>query len=342
MKILILKPSSLGDVIQALPVLRLLKQHFREGEIFWWIDSALAPLLEGDPDLTGLVPFERRRWAHPQNWPEMLRSVHWLRGQKFDLVIDLQCLLRSAAFAWLARQDFLIGLDESREGARAFYDVAVPRRSFHTHAVDWYLSVLPRLGVPVHPHFEWLPARPKVASAVQSKWQTAGTRWITLQPGARWENKRWPVEYFTRLVSSLAASHPDTRIAVLGSQEDKALGNFIARAEPSRCVNLCGATTLPEMVEWIRLADLLITNDTGPMHAAAALGKPIVALFGPTEPRRTGPYGQLQNVLQLDLPCSPCLKSTCHFEKLNECLRGLSPAAVFERVKKISPAAQPA
>jgi heptosyltransferase-1 len=86
---------------------------------------------------------------------------------------------------------------------------------------------------------------------------------------------------------------------------------------------------------------LLITNDTGPMHVAAALGKPVVALFGPTEPRRTGPYGQLQNVLRIDLPCSPCLKSTCHFEKLNECLRGLSPAAVFERVKKISPSPQP-
>ena len=341
MKILILKPSSLGDVIQALPVLRLLKQHFREGEIFWWIDSALAPLLEGDPDLAGLVRFERRRWAHPQNWPEMLGSIRWLRDQKFDLVIDLQCLLRSAIFAWLARQDFLIGLDEAREGARAFYDVAVPRRSFLTHAVDWYLSILPRLGVPVHQHFEWLPARPEVAGAVQSKWQTAGTRWIALQPGARWDNKRWPVDYFAQLVSSLAASHPDTRFAVLGSQEDKSLGEFIAREEPSRCVNLCGATTLTEMVEWIRLSDLLITNDTGPMHVAAALGKPVVALFGPTEPRRTGPYGQLQNVLRIDLPCSPCLKSTCHFEKLNECLRGLSPAAVFERVKKISPSVQP-
>ena len=144
MKILILKPSSLGDVIQALPVLRLLKQHFREAEIFWWIDSALAPLLDGDPDLAGVVRFERRRWAHPLHWPEMVRSILWLRAQKFDLVIDLQCLLRSAAFGWLARQDFFIGLDETREGARGFYDVAVPRENFHTHAVDWYLALLPR------------------------------------------------------------------------------------------------------------------------------------------------------------------------------------------------------
>ncbi len=88
------------------------------------------------------------------------------------------------------------------------------------------------------------------------------------------------------------------------------------------------------MVEWVRLCDLMITNDTGPMHVAAALGKPLVALFGPTEPRRTGPYRQLNDVLRIDLPCSPCLKSHCTYEKPNECLNALSPAAVFEFARK--------
>ncbi|HEX5398179.1 MAG TPA: glycosyltransferase family 9 protein, partial [Verrucomicrobiae bacterium] len=166
-KILILKPSSLGDVIQALPVLRLLRLRFQDAEIFWWIDSALAPLLEGDPDLTGIVRFERRRWAKPRHWPEMLRSIRWLREQRFDLVIDLQCLARSGAFAWLARGNFLVGLDEVREGARGFYDLAVRRASFHTHAVDWYLSVLPPLGVPVHKDFVWLPERKTIAENVK-------------------------------------------------------------------------------------------------------------------------------------------------------------------------------
>ena len=170
MKILILKPSSLGDVIQALPVLRLLKLHYPTAKIFWWLDSALAPLLEGDPDLAGIVRFERKRWAKPQHWPEMLRSVQWLRAQHFDLVIDLQCLLRSATFAWLARGKFLAGLDEVREGARGFYDYAAPRKTFHTHAVDWYLSVLPPLGVPVHKNFTWLPERPQLAAEVNRKW----------------------------------------------------------------------------------------------------------------------------------------------------------------------------
>ena len=341
MKILILKPSSLGDVIQALPVLRLLKLHFRDAEIFWWIDSALAPLIEGDPDLAGVVRFERKRWAHPPHWPEMFRSLRRLRAQNFDLVIDLQCLLRSGAFAWLARGKFLIGLDEAREGARGFYDVAVPRKNFHTHAVDWYLAVLPELGVPVHKNFQWLPERPQIAADIKRKWFAEPSTFnlqpstlILLQPGARWENKRWPANYFSELVSLLAKKFPGVRFAILGSSEDKPLGEIISCAAPDRCLNLCGATSLPEMIEWVRLCDLLVTNDTGPMHAAAALDKPLVALFGPTAPRRTGPYGQLENVLRLELPCSPCLKSYCTYEKPNECLNAISPAMVFERLQK--------
>jgi heptosyltransferase-1 len=347
LKILILKPSSLGDVIQALPVLRLLKLHYPESDIFWWIDSALAPLLEGDPALAGIVRFERRRWARPRYWPEMLRSLRWLRAQQFDLVIDLQCLLRSGAFAWLSRGTFLVGLDETREGARGFYDLAVPRKSVHTHAVDWYLSVLPPLGVPVHNNFQWLAGRPEISSEVKRKWPGAfainpqsairNPQLILLLPGARWENKRWPAQHFAGLVSLLARKFPAAHFAIIGSGEDRPLGEIISCAAPERCLNLCGATSLPEMIEWIRLGDLLITNDTGPMHVAAALGKPLVALFGPTEPRRTGPYGQLENVLRLDLPCSPCMKSTCHFEKPEECLRALSPALVFERVQELLP-----
>ena len=342
MKILILKPSSLGDVIHALPVLRLLKLHFGNAQIFWWIDSALAPLIEGDPDLAGIVRFERKRWGKPQHWLEMLRSIRWLRAQNFDLVIDLQCLARSGAFAWLARGKTLVGLDEVREGARGFYDLAVPRKDFFTHAVDWYLSVLPPLGVPVHKNFTWLPERPQIDDDVNQKWfaensslVTHHSKLILLQPGARWKNKRWPANHFAELVRTLAEKFPDARFAVLGGKDDAPLGEMISQAAPEKVLNLCGATTLPEMIEWVRRCDLLITNDTGPMHVAAALGKPLVALFGPTEPRRTGPYGQLENVLRLNLPCSPCLSSRCSIENTDECLRALPPALVFERVEKL-------
>lgn len=333
MKILILKPSSLGDVIQALPVLRLLKLHYRDAQIFWWLDSALAPLLEHDPDLAGIVRFERKRWAALRRWPEMLRSIHWMREQHFDLVIDLQSLARSGAFAWLARGKFLVGLDDAREGARGYYDVAVPRKSFHTHAVDWYLSVLPPLGVPVHNDFTWLPELPEVAATVKSKWNIGNKKWILLHPGARWENKRWPVGYFIELLQLLAKKFPATHFAVLGVAGDKATGETIRRGAPDRCLNLCGETSLPEMIEWIRLCDLMVSNDSGPMHVAAALRKPLVALFGPTEPRRTGPYGQMDSVLRIELPCAPCLKSYCTWHNPNECLTAISPEAALQAIQ---------
>lgn len=337
MKILILKPSSLGDVIQALPVLRLLKLHLPASRVHWWIDSALAPLLEGDPDLDAVVRFERRRWASPAHWPEMVRSILNLRAEHYDWVIDLQCLARSGAFAWLANGKLLAGLDEPREGARGFYDLTARRASFHTHAVDWYLSVLPRLGVPVHHDFTWLPERPEVAAAVAAKWDVSAGRWIALQPGARWLNKRWPVEHFAELTRRLCAARTDVRFAVLGGKDDQSLAEMVCRAAPERCLNLAGQTTLPEMIEWLRRCDLMVTNDTGPMHAAAALGKPVVGVFGPTEPRRTGPYGQLTRVLRHPLPCAPCMKSRCVWARPMECLTAITPDTVFAAVQRELP-----
>ena len=337
-KIFILKPSSLGDVIQALPVLRLLRLHLPHSEIYWWIDTGLAPLLEADPDLTGVVRFDRKRWRSPRHWGEVWSSIQGLRRKKFDWVIDLQSLLRSGAVAWLTNGSLTVGLDDPREGARGFYDVIVPRLSYHTHAVDWYLQCLPPLGVPVNRPFTWLPAHLETAeqvSAWRAKTAPAHVRWIALQPGARWENKRWPARHFVDTVRHLAAEADDLRFFVLGGDADGELGRVIAEAAPDRCLDLTGRTSLPQMIEWLRASELLITNDSGPMHAAAALGKPVVALFGPTEPRRTGPYGQVEEVLRNPLPCVPCMRDTCHWARPMECLEGLVPSLVVERVQKL-------
>jgi len=334
LKILILKPSSLGDVILALPVLRLLKRHLPASEIHWWLDSRFLALLEDDPDLAGVVPFERQRWAAPRHWPEMLRSIRWMRAQRFDWVIDLQGLARSGAFAWLANGSLLAGLDEMREGAPGFYDLVTPRASHGTHAVDRYLSLLPQLGVPVHRDFTWLPERPTVARAVRARSGAGNDPWIALLPGARWANKRWPAEYFAAFVRQLAAGEPSLRFVVLGGAEDREAGRVIACAEPQRCLDLVGQTTLPEMVEWLRICRLVVSNDTGPMHVAAALGRPVVAVFGPTDPHRTGPYGQIEHVVQnRSLACVPCMKDVCHVAPSLACLSRLAPELIAQRVR---------
>jgi lipopolysaccharide heptosyltransferase I len=332
LKVFILKPSSLGDVIQALPVLRMIRKHRPEAEVYWWLDGRLLPLLEGDPDLAGVIPFERQRWSSPLHWDEAVRSIRAIRAHRFDWVIDLQSLARSAACAWLAGGEFTVGLEDAREGAHALYDVAVPRTSYDTHAVDWYLKTLAPLGVPIDWNIEWLPVQPRVAQAVQDKWHPDDGRWIAILPGARWATKRWPTEYFVAVVRDLAAHFADARFAVLGGMDDQEAGRAIAAAAPGRSLDLTGRTSLPEMVEWIRRCDLVVTNDTGPMHVAAAVGRRVLGIFGPTEPSRTGPYRQVGSVLQLQLPCVPCLSTRCRLEKTPlECLRGIGPEIVIER-----------
>lgn len=333
MKILIIKPSSLGDVIQALPVLRLLKKHYPASEIYWWVDARFASLLEGDPDLAGVIPFQRKGWVQPFYWRRLLKAIAWARAQKFDWVIDLQSLARTGMLAWLANGKQSIGMDEKREGARGFFDRVVRRPSFHTHAVDWYKQVLPQLGVPMTGDFQWLPERTAISSQIRKRAGHKPT--VAIIPGARWNNKRWPAEHFASLLQAVAKRNPGMQFAILGSSEDKPLGNALERALGSeRTLDLTGKSTLPGMVEWIRLSEWVVTNDTGPMHAAAAMGKPVVALCGPTEPRRTGPYLQEHHALQLDLPCAPCFSSKCRHTPRLECMQALRPELVLRNIER--------
>ena len=336
MKILILKPSSLGDVIQALPVLRLLRLHLPESRIYWWIEAGLAQLLEDDPDLNGIYRFDRRRWSSPGHWGELVSSVRAMRREQFDYIIDLQGLSRSAVIGWLANGETTIGLDNPREGRReganGFYDLRAPQSPPGTAAVDRYLSVLSFFNIPVHWQFDWLPARPAVAARLREKWKPRSGRWVLLQPGARWINKRWPVEYFVETVRQLAERAADLNFAVLGSGSDQTLTRAVVSACPERIVDLANRTSLTEMIEWIRLSDLVITNDTGPMHIAAALRKPLIAIFGPTDPASTGPYGQPDAVFQAAYPpCIPCLKRDCRYDEPLACLHAITPEQVYRR-----------
>jgi len=334
LKVLIVKPSSLGDVVHALPVLRLIKKHLPDSKVYWWIKTSLAPLLEGDPDLAGLIPFDRWRWRWPWHWHEAWQSLQTLRRHRFDWILDLQGLLRSGIVSWLANGSRVAGLEDNREGVQAFFDVALPCPFPNAHIVDRYLSVLPLLGVPASGDFQWLPVRSLALEAVNSRWHPGGLRWIILAPGARWANKRWPAEYYAELVRLLAERQPDLQFAILGAAYDRDLGAFITSANPGRCLDLTGLTTLPELIEWLRLGEVVVTNDTGPLHLAAAMDKPLVALFGPTNPLRSGPYGKIAQVMQANLPCVPCMKDFCRLENPLECLRVITPAAVARKIEE--------
>lgn len=332
MRILILKPSSLGDVVQAIPVLRLLKKHFPQGEIFWWIDDNLAPILENDPDLNGLILFHRKRWQNPLYWYELVQSVVSTRNLKFDIVIDLQGLARSGFFGWYVNADLYIGVDEPREGARGFYDIIVQRPTFYTHAVDWYLETLKYINVPVHFNFDWLPERPHIKKAVEQKLNFSDGKLIVICPETRWASKNWLLENFAGLVKILSNNLLDFRFAILASAKYFDKCEQIRNSAPERCLNLAGKTTIQEMIEIIRMGAITVSNDSAPMHISAALKKPVVAIFGPTEPRRTGPYGFPEGVIKSQLDCSPCFKRRCRVYDAPICMSEITVDVVAQKV----------
>jgi lipopolysaccharide heptosyltransferase II len=177
-----------------------------------------------------------------------------------------------------------------------------------------------------------MPGRTEVAADLNRKYGLLEEQWIALQPGGRWTNKRWPVESYAAAARKLAEENPALRFSILGSREDALLGETIAKAVPGRCLDLTGALSLPQMVEWIRACRLMITNDTGPMHVAAALGIPVTGVFGPTEPARTGPYGQVEQAIRASLPCVPCMRDSCRHRPEMECLTSITPDRVVRSV----------
>ena len=328
LKILILKPSSLGDVTHALPVLRILKQRYPYAEIHWLIADNLAPLLAGDPDLEKLHIFHRRNWFSPTGAYRLLCLIWDLRREGFDWVIDLQGLARSAWLGCLVQGRWAIGVDSGREGARAFNDLSVCRRSPKTHAVDWCLDVIRAMGIDSSGDYIWLPKRlPRSTSLLDPRYM-----WIVLCPGARWPSKCWPLDYFVSLAAKFRFMGGRIRIAILGTIEDLESGEAIFNAAPNVSLNLVGKTTLPEMLECLSFARVVVANDSGPLHLAVALNRPLVALYGPTHPERTGPYGRSSSVIQAPVPCSPCQLPNCNSLVQGECMRGISPDVVANAI----------
>jgi heptosyltransferase-1 len=336
LKILILKPSSLGDVIHALPVLRHLRRAFPSAQIHWWIEKSISGILEGDPDLDGVHLFNRKNWASKKGILELWKNMQDIRSEHFDWVIDLQGLARSGIVAWLANGGLTIGVEDTREHAYSLYDISVPRPTPQTHAVDWYLEVLKPLGVNTTGVFEWLPPKVTTQQYLSRTHSFFEKPYLALVPGARWTNKRWPSSHFRELIGAEAEKNKDLNFVILGGFDDRTLASQISVGLDGRVIDLTGRTTLLQLVEIIRKARGIVTNDTGPMHIAAAVNTPMTALFGPTNPNRTGPYLHLDSVLQLPVYCSPCMKSDCSNPDYMACLKGLTSKNVSHRLSALS------
>ncbi|HUB24158.1 MAG TPA: lipopolysaccharide heptosyltransferase II [Tepidisphaeraceae bacterium] len=317
-RILIFKPSAIGDVVHTLPILNLLKRRWPEAKISWLLTPICAPLVEGHPQVEEVIQFNRKRYGHAWRSPTastaFFKFIKGLRDRQFDWVLDFQGLFRSGLMSWGTGAPVRVGFDDAREGAPMFYTHAVSSGGWwNQHAIGRYLHMAAAVGCEMGPvEFRFVcddADRAAAAAMIPGK-----NGYAALVPGTHWDTKKWPIEKFARLVKPLKDRF-GLECITLGGPADATMAANIQGA-----TNLCGRTTLRQTIALIERAALIVANDSGPMHIACALNRPLVALFGPTSPLLTGPYGRPDTVLRLDLPCSPCYSRTCSHQS---CLQWL-------------------
>jgi lipopolysaccharide heptosyltransferase I len=309
--ILIIKPSAIGDIVMSLPVLSALRRGFPNAKITWLVRSEYAPLLRNHPDLNEIILFDRtllaKWWRSPQAFKALRVLFGQLRGERFDVVIDLQGLFRTGLFGWISGAKHRFGMKGAREGASLFYNHKVAHDFRCAHVVDFYLKMAESLtGQPSFAEF-LVPHDDYAEDAVRRLLcdnRVADNNYIVMIPGASNLKKCWPAKNFAALAERIR-SQSDAAIIMAGSKSDRTFTAAVQAATSIPLIDLAGRTTLPELIALLRDSRLVISNDTGPGHIAGALGVPLVILFGPTNPRRLCPHRRPQTVVTADPDFSP-------------------------------------
>ncbi len=342
-RILIIKPSSLGDIIHALPVLHGLRGRYPNAQIDWLIASPFSSMLENQPDLNEVVEFDRQRFRRvgrsPSATAAFARFIKQLRARRYDLAIDLQGLFRAAFMTWASGAKDRIGLYEVREAAWLFYNHRTAQTEYNTHAVDRYYGVAELLGfddMPIQFHITIEESlRSEAMALLDDRGARTGTRLIGVAPGARWDTKRWPAAKFTTLIDDL---HENTGLqcVLIGGLDDVPLCGSIAGACRVAPIDLAGQTSLRLLPAVVQQTQLIVGHDSGLMHLAIALDRPVVCIIGPTNADRTGPYQLPESIVRLDLPCAPCnLRQVARCPHEHRCMRDLDVSTVLSRAERL-------
>jgi len=318
-KILIVKPSSLGDIIHALPLLSAVKTALPDSEVHWVVANGFEGVLQGHPMIRRLWVIHKEDWKRPSRFistvSEFRNLLRGLRSERYDLVIDLQGLLRSGLITALSGSSLRVGFSDARELSPLFYNLKV-RGGTGVHAVERYLRLASLVGIDaVGVDFPLPP--------VPDAFHHGGPYYVVV-PGARWPTKRWPVEYFIDVIREL----PMTAV-VVGSREDIDIAGAIVAGTEGHSINMAGKTDLKVLFSIIAGASFMLSNDSGPMHVGAAMSVPVYAMFGPTSEVLTGPYGDGHRVFKADIGCSPCFRKTC---AAMTCMREITPRQVIRAI----------
>ncbi len=339
MNILIVKLSAIGDVVHTLPSLADLRKLYPLAHITWVVEEASSDLLVGHPDIDRLLISKRKQWLRDFTNPTRARGalretvafLQTLRDRPYDLVIDFHGLFKSGLIVLLSGARRKIGYDSMQELSGLFLNEKIPE-DMGKHAVDRYLDFLRHLGAKVgEPRF-YIPVgeenRTRVDILLETEGIARGERFVAVSPVALWDTKLWEGKKFAMLCDRLVGEL-GLKTVLTGSSGDGILQR-IEKAMTRPIANLGGKTSLRDLAYLFGRAALVVTTDSGPMHIAAAAGTPVVALFGPTSPSRTGPYGKGHRVIRKEIDCSPCFLKSCD---VLTCMKEITVDEVFKAVK---------
>ena len=352
-KILLVRFSALGDVIQTLPVLSMLRDSFPNAKIGWAIDSELAPMVEGHPALDYLHRCSRKSWAHaltrPGRWPAAIRDfrtfVEDVRAIEYDVSIDAQGLFKTALLPVLAGIKRRIGYKHGREFSSIFYTEQHVRRGDYFNPAVFHLEHMGELARSIGAtdlHYSVQPpavpeaARERINGLLQDGFAGRASM-VAISPATQWASKHWPEEYWAELVSRLLAE-TDLNMVFQGAPGDAALTQRIIGALPAelvrgRVIDLCGKVPIADMYALYERMQAAIGPDSAPLHIAGAVGVPVlIGIYGPTGYRRTPPIGSPQIRLlssEGQLPCQPCHKRVCPLGT-TECMLRIQPGEVLQ------------
>jgi lipopolysaccharide heptosyltransferase I len=304
-RLLIVKLSSIGDVVHALPVAVALRRRYPHLQITWVAEDWTAALLHGHPAIDRVVTFPAMRWTNVgPGWVRSFRqAVHSLRSQPYDLSVDLQGLLKSASVALLSGAPRRIGVHPQREGAH-FVSRAVPPHGARLHVVEDYLRCAEFLGAASTPVSFALPIQPDAEAAIARKLSDSRvphhTPLIVINPSASAAWKTWPLQQWVRVADAMGRSGI---VVLVGGAAQTGRHAELARRLAPPMHDFTGRTTLAELVALLDRCALHIAPDTGSAHIAAALGRPVVSVFGPTPTWRKAPYGNQASTVSGDGQC---------------------------------------
>jgi ADP-heptose:LPS heptosyltransferase len=327
-RVLLIKPSSLGDVVHALPVLNALRDRWPQAEIAWLVNAGLKSLVEGHRSLNQVVVFDRARMR--TGWGGLRAASHLaaqLRSGRFDLVLDLQGLLRSGLMALATGARVRVGLAGAREGSRLAYTHTVPERPERPHAIDRLLDMGAILGAPVDQVRYHLPIRETDRIWAAQAIAPLNGPILTVNLGARWVTKRWLPEGFAAVAKRAAEQH-GVGVAVVGAPEDRPSVERFAQALDGSApmVDLCARTSLMQLAAVAERSAVFLSNDTGPLHLASAAGAYTLGVFTCTRPEWTGAHGPRAANVATQVPCAgSCIKQCGHLS----CLTELTAERVF-------------